>query len=180
MSGPATKPIRPQQPQPQPQPPRSHSIQTPPVATTKSPHGQAKAGMNDGKIPQRQQPQIQPRAYQQPGAPPNMPRPNVSMHPGNPNPVDGIGVSKQGNNHVTQPNLYPPEYQAHLEQLGKPFLKKALMYGADLSQNKNMMPKRTYLKKIPQATPRVPRDLPHQANIRATFNQTCNRARLYR
>ena len=115
MSGSAAKPIRPQQQNPPP--PRSHSMQTAPPLPTRSPHGQTTTGMADNKIQQRQQPPIQPRTH--PQQPPShaIPRSSVNVHPMTPRTPDGHRPSGNGNI-STQPNYYPPEYQAHLEQLG--------------------------------------------------------------
>ena len=117
LSGSTTKPLRPQQPNPQP--PRSHSIQTaPPPVPSKSPHEQAKAGMADPKAQQRHQPSIQPRTHPQQGSNQTIPRSSVGMHPMTPSTPDGSNRSDHGS-HGSQPNFYPPEYQAHLDQLGK-------------------------------------------------------------
>ena len=119
-SGSAVKPIRPQQLN-NIQSSRSQSITSStmsPIAA-KSPHGVGKGGIPDNKGPVRPQPQIQPRTHPQQGAKHlGLARSGVALQAMTPS-TDGGRGSEVGSNPGTQPSFYPPEYQAHLDQLGK-------------------------------------------------------------
>ena len=116
MSGPSAKPLKPQQNLNHP--PRSHSIQTVSPANAKQPNPQVQPGMLDPKGQGRPQPSIQPRVH--PQQPPNkgIPRSGVASHPLTPSTTDGSRASEHGNNAANHSSFYPPEYQAHLDQLG--------------------------------------------------------------
>lgn len=116
MSGSSAKPIKPQQNVTQP--PRSHSLQTGSPVTTKPPTAQAKAGAVDAKGQTRPQPPIQPRTHSQQSTNKGVPRASAGMHPMTPSTADGNRGPEHANNTGNHSSFYPPEYQAHLDQLG--------------------------------------------------------------